>query len=190
MLDRDQAICSVEQSKHHTSEDTRIGGGVVDVQIGGIALEAKSSKDGSKSENKDKDIGENPHLTVKTTCIESNVQGESLVNSVVTYEHAEDTLDKQETIIDDENLKMKKKTVPDFMDLVKECVKRKGEYPDEDESDEDSLLMRPCFEGKNEEIQAQSSSSDVQNSVSEKNQRNEKGSIIYFLFLGYYLIIF
>ena len=161
-----------DQAEDCATHDTRTPGEAIVVAI----ADGKDSKDLARSVDIKQDVAERACLTIDNTHVQSNMQVEMSTESNATrYEHKKDSSETQETKKDGINIKGGNKIVPDFMTLVKECVKGKGNYRNEDESDEESSPMRPCFERRGAECEAQSSSSDGQDSVNTKNQIENQG---------------
>ena len=171
MKDEVQDNSTGEKAKYYGTQDIRTAD---EANIAAIT-DFKDSKVLAINMDIKQDVSERACLTIDGKHAPVQVERSTDSNATI-YENNKSISITQGTKEDGENIEMDNKTVPDFMTLVKEYVNGKGNYRKEDESDEESSPMRPCFERREAEFEAQSSCSEVQDSVNTKNQIEKQGA--------------
>ena len=174
-VERKAADCTIQDSLN--AERERM------VAAAGSELDAMGSIGTTVRENNDfLNVGEEANFLFGNENIQSSCVAKSRTESITPYKHREGNFGDQEITTYNENSKMDSKNKPDFMALVKEYVKGKGSYPQDDESDEETSFIKPCIEEGGEKGEVQFPGPEVQNS---KNQGKEQGRQDKFAFLHF-----
>ena len=184
ILDRDYGIHVERKVTDCTIQDSLNAERERMVAIADNELDAMESKATAVLEDEDfLNVGEEANFLVGNEDIQSNCETRSRTESLTSYKRKEGNFDNQEVTIDDKNSKIDNKNKPDFMALVKECLKGKGNYPKEEESDEETSLIKPCIEKEDEEGEVQFLGPEVQNLNNQGKGQGPRGKFAFLYFV-------